>query len=148
VLPGERVTLAPDLALSAVPVRHREDFTDTYAWLVHGPERSLLWLPDIDKWERGETAIEDLLAQVDRAYLDGSFFADGEIPGRAMADIPHPFIAESLARFSGLPPHERAKVRFVHLNHTNPAGDPASPAAASVRAAGMGIAREGERFGL
>jgi len=116
--------------------------------LIRGPRRSLLYLPDIDKWERWERRIEDVLASVDHALLDGAFFADGEIPGRSMADIPHPSVAESLERFAPLPASERAKVWFTHLNHTNPAADPESAAAARVRASGMHVAREGDVFEL
>jgi pyrroloquinoline quinone biosynthesis protein B len=136
--------LAPDLSITALRVPHREEFTDTYAYLVRGPERTLLCLPDIDKWERWERSITELVAEVDVALLDGSFFAEGEIPGRSMAEIPHPFMVETMALFAERPATERARVRFFHLNHTNPAADPASEAAAAVRAAGMFVATEGE----
>lgn len=115
--------------------------------VVEGPRRALLFLPDIDKWERlDETGarIESWIARVDVAYLDGTFFADGEVPGRAMAEIPHPFIEESLRRFARLPATERRKIRFVHINRTNPAMSPDSPAAGAIRDAGMGIAAEFE----
>jgi pyrroloquinoline quinone biosynthesis protein B len=62
-----------------------------------------------------------------------------------MAEIPHPFIAESLARFAALPVKERAKIIFVHLNHTNPAATPGSAAQRAIEKAGMRVAREGER---
>jgi pyrroloquinoline quinone biosynthesis protein B len=143
IVPGEPVQLAPDLALEAIPVPHRDELSDTVAFVVRGPTRTLLYLPDIDKWERWDQRIEDVLAGVDVALLDGTFAADGEIPGRSMADIPHPFLAESLTRLGRLPAAERAKVRFTHLNHTNPATREDSDAARSVRSAGMGIAREG-----
>jgi pyrroloquinoline quinone biosynthesis protein B len=39
-------------------------------------------------------------------------------------------------------------VRFIHLNHTNPCLDPASPEAAQVRAAGFRVAEEGETLAL
>ena len=148
LVPGAEVELAEDLTLTALAVPHRDELTDTVAFRVQGPERTLLYLPDIDKWERWSTPIEEVLAGVDAALLDGAFFADGEIPGRSMADIPHPFIAESLARFGSLPATERAKVWFTHLNHTNPAADPASAAARTVQRAGMGVAREGQRIAL
>jgi len=62
--------------------------------------------------------------------------------------VPHPFIVESLARFAPLPRSERAKVRFIHLNHTNPALHPDSPAHRQIEAAGCGVARIGEQFAL
>ena len=148
----ELVTLEPDrpvdlgggLSVTPIPVPHRGEFSDTLAFLIRGPRRALLYLPDIDKWERWERPVEDVLAGVDVALLDGSFFDGDELPDRDMASIPHPFVVESLARFGALPASERAKVRFTHLNHSNPALDPDGPAAARVRAAGMAVAREGE----
>ncbi len=146
--PDVTVALTNDLSVTPILVPHRGEFSDTFAFLVRGPERALLYLPDIDKWERWERPIEQLLMQVDVALVDGTFYDAGELPGRNMAEIPHPFLIESLDRFGRLPEAERTKLRFLHLNHTNPAADPASAAAASVRKAGMAIAREGETHEL
>ncbi|MCP3916561.1 MAG: pyrroloquinoline quinone biosynthesis protein PqqB [bacterium] len=146
--PDAPIALAPDLSVTPLRVPHREEFTDAYAFRIDGPSRSALFLPDIDKWERWERAIEDVLAGVDVAWLDGTFFGPDELPGRDMASIPHPFIVESLARFEQLTEEERTKVRFIHLNHSNPATDPASDAGRAIRAAGMGVAREGDVFAL
>lgn len=145
---GMPVPLAPGLALTAIAVPHRAEYTDTHGFVVRGPRRALLYIPDIDKWERWTTAIESALREVDVAFLDGTFFADGEIPGRSMADIPHPFIAESLLRFAALPESERRKIVFTHLNHTNPAADPVSAERRRIEAAGMRVAVEGERIDL
>jgi pyrroloquinoline quinone biosynthesis protein B len=146
--PGEPVQLAADLAVEAFEVPHRAEYSDTYGYLVRGPQRALAFLPDIDKWERWERPVEELLAEVDVALLDATFYAEGEIPGRSMAEIPHPFVAESLERFARLPEAERAKVWFIHLNHTNPLGDPGGEARSAVRAAGCDVARQGQVFGL
>ena len=85
---------------------------------------------------------------MDVAYLDGTFFANGEIPGRDMTGFPHPFIRTSLARLAALPDAERAKVRFVHLNHTNRALEAGSAERREVEAAGMHVAEQGERTPL
>jgi len=146
--PGATVQLAEDLSVTALRVPHREEFTDTVAFVIRGPARSVLYLPDIDKWERWDTPVEDVLASVDVALLDAAFFDTDEVPGRDLAEIPHPFVIESLERFRSLPASERAKVHFTHLNHTNPAADPESAAAGRVRAAGMAVAREGDVFEL
>ncbi|NOT29384.1 MAG: pyrroloquinoline quinone biosynthesis protein PqqB [Planctomycetes bacterium] len=153
---GKRVELAPDLFVVPFLVPHRDEFSDTVGFEIHGPERTLVYLPDIDKWEAWDAfgnaptprRIEALLARCDVALLDGCFFADGEIPGRSMADIPHPFIRESIERFSSLPSPERAKVFFTHLNHTNPAADERGLAARQVRACGLQVLDEGRLFGL
>jgi pyrroloquinoline quinone biosynthesis protein B len=146
-LAGE-VELAPDLHVSALVVPHRDEFSETLAFVIRGPHRSLLYLPDIDKWERWELRLEDVLARVDVALIDGTFFAEGELPGRSMAEIPHPFVVETLERLRDAPAALRAKVVFTHLNHTNPACDAWSEARARIEAAGMRVAREGERIEL
>ena len=89
-----------------------------------------------------------MIAGVDIAYLDGTFFANGEIPGRDMSGFPHPFITHSMARFADLPAEERAKVRFIHLNHTNPAMHEHGAARRVIERAGMRVADEGEIEGL
>ena len=145
---GVPLRLAHDLVVTPIAVPHRDEFSDTYAFLVRGPRRALLYLPDIDKWERWERPIEELVAAVDVALVDGTFFDGGELPERDLERIAHPLMAESLRRFAPLPASERAKIVFTHLNHSNPAASPESEAARAVRAAGMAVAREGQRFGL
>lgn len=147
--PGAPVALAPDLAVVPFRVPHRDEFSDTVGFELRGPRRTLAYLPDIDKWEAwdavaGAGSVEALLERCDLALLDGSFFADGEIPGRSMKEIAHPFIAESLARFAALPASARAKVRFTHLNHTNPAAVEGSEARRRIEACGMRVLEEGE----
>jgi pyrroloquinoline quinone biosynthesis protein B len=65
-----------------------------------------------------------------------------------MSKIPHPFIAETMRRLKNQPAAVRAKVRFIHLNHTNPAHDPDSVATQTIRAGGMRVAEQGERVEL
>jgi len=142
------VRLADDLEVSALTVPHRDEFSDTLAFLVRGPRRSLLYLPDIDKWERWDRRLEDVLGDVDVALVDGTFYSDGELPGRSMDEIPHPFIVETLARLRDAPPQLRSKVVFTHLNHSNPACDAHGAAQREIEAAGMRVAREGERIEL
>jgi pyrroloquinoline quinone biosynthesis protein B len=136
---NERITVTP------LRVPHREEYSEVVGYRIDGPGRSVLFIPDIDKWERWDRRLEDELATVDRAYLDGTFYADGELPGRDMSAIPHPFIAETMARLASQPASERAKVRFLHLNHTNPALRAGSDARRAIEAAGLGVAAAGER---
>lgn len=145
---GKTVKLNERLSLTPLLVPHRDEYSETVGFRVTGPSRSILYLPDIDKWTRWETRIEEVLQTVDVAYLDGTFFADGELPGRDMSRIPHPFIAESMERFSGLDATGRNKVRFLHLNHTNPALDPESEATRAIEKAGHHVARQGEQVEL
>jgi pyrroloquinoline quinone biosynthesis protein B len=139
---NDRIRVTPLL------VPHRDEFSETVAFRIEGPNRSVLFVPDIDKWERWNVRIEDVLADVDLAYVDGTFYADGELPGRSMDQIPHPFIAESIERFAPLSKSQRGKIRFFHLNHTNPAHDPDGDAAKRIRAAGHDVARRGDQYSL
>ena len=59
-----------------------------------------------------------------------------------------PRVTETMDRLQELPPSERAKVHFIHYNHTNPIRDPDSPQSAEVERRGFNIARRGQRFCL
>ncbi len=155
----ENIKLAAMIADSAVQVNshlrvtpflvpHRDEYSETVGYRIDGPRKSAIFIPDIDKWEKWERPIEAMISAVDVAYLDGTFFANGEIPGRDMAQIPHPFIQESIARFSKLPDSEKAKIVFIHLNHTNPALQQGSAARQEIERAGFRVAEEGEIIGL
>jgi pyrroloquinoline quinone biosynthesis protein B len=142
------VSLTPDLHLRPLLVPHRDEFSETVGYLIQGPKRQALFLPDIDKWGTWEQDINQWVQEVDFAFLDATFFANGELPGRDMSEIPHPFVEESMQLFQSLSPADKAKIHFIHLNHTNPLLDPKSQASQAVAAAGFRVAREGMRFGL
>jgi pyrroloquinoline quinone biosynthesis protein B len=139
---NDRLTVTPFL------VPHRQEFSEVVGFRIDGPRRSALFIPDIDGWEEWEaegTRIEDMLADVDIAFLDATFYAEGEIPGRDMSGFPHPFITHSMERFGPLPSAVRGRVRFIHLNHTNPALWAESEARRSIEAAGFHVAEPLER---
>lgn len=132
-------------------VPHRQEFSEVVAFRIEGGAKSALYLPDIDSWEEWDeqgVRIEDEIAKVDYAFLDATFYANGEIPGRDMSGFPHPFIAHSLERFRKLPDTEKAKIRFIHFNHTNPVLMPGSLARRTVEVQGFRLAQEGERYCL
>ena len=61
-----------------------------------------------------------------------------------MSGCPHPFLTQSMERFRDLSDMERAKVRFIHLNHTNPALWIGTEASRTIEANGFRVAEEGE----
>ena len=143
--PGAAVALTDRLRVTPLLVPHRDELSDTVAFRVEGPERSLLYLPDIDKWERWDRRLADEVGRVDWALLDGTFEDPAEVPGRSLAEIPHPLVGETVALLG--PGPRRAKVLFVHLNHTNRLlRDEA--AAAALAAKGFGVARDGQELEL
>lgn len=146
--PGAGVQLTS--SLSAVPFRvpHRDEFTDTLGFRILGPSRSLLYIPDIQRWDAWERPLEGALRETDVALLDGTFFGPDDLPGRDMAAIGHPLIVDTLRRLEGLPAADRPEVLFTHLNHTNPALDPVSPARRAIADAGARLAEEGETIDL
>ena len=140
---GVPLRLNDRLTITPFRVPHRDEYSETVGFRIAGPSRTAIFLPDIDKWERWEeqgTRIQDVLGDVDVAYLDGTFFADGEVPGRSMSEIPHPFIVETMARFSDSPASEREKIRFIHLNRTNPALFAESEERLAIEKAGFRVA--------
>jgi pyrroloquinoline quinone biosynthesis protein B len=145
------VALRSDLRITPILVPHRREFSETVAFRIEGPHRKVLFLPDINSWREWDALgvrVEDQIALVDVAYLDGTFWNHGEIPGRDMSTFPHPMIKESLERFAPLPSAERAKVRWIHLNHTNPAATEGSVERREIEAAGMQVAGQGEILAL
>ena len=148
---GERVVLAPGIVVTPLLVPHRQEFSEVVGFRIEAPAQKVLFIPDIDSWEQWDAAgtrIEDEIAKVDVAYLDGTFFANGEIPGRDMSGFPHPFIRHSLERFAQLPAEQRRKIVFIHLNHTNQALWPGTAERRDVERADMRVAREGETLEL
>lgn len=137
-------------AISVTPflVPHRDEFSETVGYRINGPNTSVLFIPDIDKWSRWERDIREEIKKVDYAFLDATFFDQNEV-ARDISEIPHPFVIESMELFKGFSSKERAKVQFIHFNHTNPLLDKSSPESTQVEVLeGFGIARYGEVYGL
>ncbi len=143
--PGRPLALSSRLEVEAFAVPHRDEYSDTVGFHLRGPQRRAIYLPDVDRLE--EPLWRHLL-ETDVLLLDGTFFADGELAHRDMSQVPHPRMRATLARWSAAPAARRPELWFVHLNHTNPALDPASAAAREVEAAGARIARVGDTIAL
>ena len=78
------------------------------------------------------------------AFLDGTFFKDGELTGRAMSEVPHPFIEESIQLFADISATEKKKISFIHFNHTNPLLDERSGELSNVLSKGFMVSKQGE----
>ena len=137
-------------ALKVIPLRvpHRDEFSETVGFKIFGEKKSALFIPDIDKWKKWERNILEEIKEVDYAFLDCTFFQNGEIAGRDMSLIPHPFMEESMALFQELPTEEKDKIYFIHFNHTNPALQKESAAGKEVELQGFHLAEEGQLFDL
>jgi pyrroloquinoline quinone biosynthesis protein B len=144
LVPGHEVALGR-FRVTPVLVPHRDEISDTIGFRVRGPARSLLYVPDIDKWERWDRTIAEQVAGVDVALLDGTFEDAAEVPGRSLAEIPHPLVGETMALLAA--PGLRGRVHFIHLNHTNRLLWDAS-AVRSAQVRGFRVARDGDAFPL
>jgi pyrroloquinoline quinone biosynthesis protein B len=116
---GFIVKLDPQIRVDALQVPHRDEFSETVGYIISGPTKKVLFIPDIDKWSKWELNITELVSQVDYAFLDGTFYDGEEIKARNIDEIPHPFVIESMELFKHLSPKEKAKIHFIHFNHTN-----------------------------
>ena len=140
-------TIDDVLSVKLLPVPHRHEYTDTVGFVFRGPTGSLLYLPDIDRWENWSHRVDEVVADVDVALIDGSFYSADEVPGRPIEEIPHPLIPHSMDLLGDVD-GRGARVVFTHLNNTNPALDPQSDEAAEVLARGFEIAQPGQTFDL
>ena len=134
---NERIQIKPFL------VPHRDEFSETVGYEITINNKSLIFIPDIDKWEKWETNIIELIKKVDYAFLDATFYKNGELK-RDMSEIPHPFAEESMALFSTLSDADKQKVHFIHFNHTNPLLIEGSTAQKEVLKKGFNLAKEGQ----
>ena len=69
----EEVLLARDLIIEPFLVPHRDEFSETVGYNVIGPNESMLYIPDIDKWEKWEHDILFWIESNSYALLDGTF---------------------------------------------------------------------------
>lgn len=132
--------LSSNLQVTPLQVPHRDEFSETVGYRIEGPNKSALFIPDIDKWERWSLDIVEEIKKVDYAFLDATFYDNAELNYRNMSEIPHPFVVESMQRFKDLPASEKRKIYFIHLNHTNPLLNPKSPQFKELKKNGFQVA--------
>ncbi|HEX4877236.1 MAG TPA: MBL fold metallo-hydrolase [Chitinophagaceae bacterium] len=137
------VVLNSSLTIKPFKVPHRDEYSETVGFVIQSDKKKLLFIPDIDKWEKWERDIAAQIRQMDVALLDGTFYKNGELPGRDMKEVPHPFVEESLQKFSALSSADKSKVVFIHLNHTNPLLKKKSAEKEKLRKEGFAVAEEG-----
>ncbi len=133
---NERINVTPFL------VPHRDEYSETVGYKITVNNKKLIFIPDINKWEQWEKDIREVIKNIDYAFLDATFYKDGELD-RDMSEIPHPFVEESMMLFNNLKETEKEKIYFIHFNHTNPLLIKGSNAQEEVITKGFNIAEEG-----
>ena len=142
------IKLTDNISVTPFLVPHRDEFSETIGYGINAGTRSVLFIPDIDKWQKWNIDITKLVTAYDYVFLDGTFYQDGELPGRNMAEVPHPFVQESMQLFDHLPTSQKQKIYFIHFNHTNPLIDKSSKEYKEVKSKGFNVAIEGSRITL
>jgi len=140
-------TTIGEVVVRAVHVPHRAEFTDTVGYIIEGPRRTALYLPDVARWEEVPN-VPTLLKGVDLLLLDGTFYSGDELPGRDLAEIGHPLVEDSMARLQPRVDSGALEVVFIHLNHTNPLLDAGSTARLHTESRGFKVAERGADFWL
>jgi pyrroloquinoline quinone biosynthesis protein B len=150
VEPGTAFALEEGVTIKAFAVPHRDEYSDTLAYLVRGPRQTLLYVPDTDGWRTWPKGLLEVLRdeKVDVALLDGTFYSPDELPDRDASKIRHPLIADSMDLLEPLLKDGKLKVLFTHLNHSNPALEEGGSARRAIERRGFGVAREGEAWEL
>ena len=145
---NESVNFTSEIIITPLIVPHRDEFSETVGYRIQGPNKTVLFIPDIDKWSKWSENLKAILETVDYAFLDATFFDQEEINYRPLEEIPHPLVKETVAYLNPVSQELKNKVYFIHMNHTNPLLDPKSKATQWVLSQGFHIARKGQQFKL
>ncbi len=113
------VKLSDQITVTSMLVPHRDEFSETVGFRIATTVKSYLFIPDIDKWEKWKRAIIKEVEKVDIAFLDATFNDINELKNRKMSEVPHPFIEETISLFKNATDQTKAKIHFIHFNHTN-----------------------------
>ena len=143
---NKSVKLNSRLTITPFKVPHRDEFSETVGFRINGPSKSLVFIPDIDKWSKWQISIIDIVENSDYSLLDGTFYNINELPGRDMSQIPHPFIIETMNLFENS--DKKNSIHFIHLNHTNPALNKNSDEYINILEKGFNVTKLGEKYHL
>lgn len=148
--PGKPFELEEGITVEPFQVPHRDEYSDTMAFVIRGPHKTLLYVPDTDTWQTWTRPLPELLAaeKVDIALLDATFYSPDELPDRDVSKIKHPLVTQSMDLLEPLVKAGKVKVYFTHMNHSNPALDAEGAARKAIEARGFQVLQEGEVFEL
>ncbi len=136
---GDNISVQPFL------VPHRDEFSETVGYRIAANSKSLIFIPDIDKWQKWSEKLAEVVRSSDYVLIDGTFYADGEI-NRPMSEVPHPFVSESVELLKDLPIKEKNKVYFIHFNHSNPLVQKNKVRIKELQSRGFNITFQGQTF--
>tara|TARA_R110002073_G_scaffold82622_4_gene197306 strand:- start:14121 stop:15089 length:969 start_codon:yes stop_codon:yes gene_type:complete len=141
------VALNSNLKVTPFLVPHRDEYSETVGYRIEGQNKKALFIPDIDKWEKWERNIIEEVKKVDYAFVDASFFRDGELD-RDMSKIPHPFTTQTTTLFENEDLETKNKIYFIHFNHSNPTIKDSHRLKDSIQNLGFRFAKRGDIYDL
>ena len=144
---GQKANYLSNISITPVKVPHRDEYSETAAYQIIGKNKKALFIPDIDKWQKWDKNIIELVQEFDYLLLDATFYESAEI-NRDISEIPHPLVTETMNLLKELTQEDKNKVYFIHMNHTNLMLDPESELSKLVISKGFNIARLGQKLYL
>ena len=136
-----------NIVVTPIQVPHRDEYSETAGYIIKGKNKKALFIPDIDKWEKWDKNLTELVEDFDYLLLDATFYDSKEI-NRDINEIPHPLVTETMTLLDSLSLDAKSKVYFIHMNHTNIMLDPNSELSKLVKSKGYNIARLGQKLYL
>ena len=144
---GVNVSELKNITITPIEVPHRDEYSETAGFIIEGKTKKALFIPDIDKWEKWDKDLKQLVNEFDYLLLDATFYDSKEI-NRDISEIPHPLVSETINLLDSLSNESKNKVYFIHMNHTNMMLDPKSNLSKYVTSKGFNIARLGLKLDL
>ncbi len=109
--------LTSHLSVIPIEVPHRNEVGKTFGFIIKGPNKKLLFIPDLDSYEAMYPSMETYLDRVDHCLIDATFFTKEEIQAtRDYHLIPHPTIETTIQRLGH---KSHPIIELIHFNHTN-----------------------------
>ncbi|MEH7526542.1 MBL fold metallo-hydrolase [Bacillus sp. JJ1503] len=145
---GQPLPISQQVSIIPIDVPHRNEFSETFAFVISGPNKKVLYIPDIDRWNEWDQDIYNACQEVDICLLDGTFHSSKDLEkiGRDFREIPHPLMTETMERLQDLVGEK--EIYFTHLNHSNPVIDSDRQIRRQIEDRGFHIAEDGMEFRL
>ena len=148
ILNHESYRISKDLFVRPIIVPNRDELSETVGFFIQGPNKRILFIPDIDKWSKWEISSKEIINDIDLLFIDGTFYDNSEISYRSIDEIPHPFVIETIDYLNSLSLSDKNKIYFIDMNHTTPLLDRNNEITHNVLLKGDNIAKIGQTFKL
>ncbi|TCP29602.1 pyrroloquinoline quinone biosynthesis protein B [Scopulibacillus darangshiensis] len=147
---NETFEIDDHVTITPLEVPHRNEYSNTFGFIISGTNKKLLYIPDIDSWEVWQQDIRHVAAEMDYCLLDGTFYSEQELEkmGRTYKEVPHPLLTHTMDLLQEVASNGKTKVYFTHFNHTNAAIDPNSEVREIIKSRGFFVAEEGMEIPL